>query len=847
VKRLISAAAATGILASLVVAVGAPAVADTPVLSSASRGEFQAAADGPYLSWEENTKKRPNRYHVFVRGGGLDKKRVNFKRMNAANGGIDGSDLVFQQYKRKWSNIKMFDLDTLKRSNPPAGVNSKHWEYWPSISDGNLLFGRLFPKGGRRLLLADLEDGGKTLLARTKGTNKFLAPGQVNGDHVVWSRCAPKSKCQVFHYDIPSGVKTRIPNPGRFQRAPSVSSNGAVYFVRSNQACGRNVKLMRYLGGEITSLVTLPQGRDITDTFVHGAIDGLNDVYYENSSCLVAHRSDIFKLDDQAGFELTVTKEGDGTVTSTPAGIDCGSDCSEFYDAGETVTLTATPPANTTFEGWSGGGCSGTGTCTVEMSESRSVTATFAGIRQLTVVKAGTGTGNVFSSPAGINCGSDCSESYENGTVVTLTASPTGNSDFGGWSGGACTGIGTCTVTMDASKTVTATFTPKFTLVVSKLGAGDGTVTSNPAGINCGGDCDHTYPPGTVVTLSAFPNAKSTFAGWSGGGCSGTGTCTVTVTQTVAVAATFTSHKLTVTKTGGGSGTVTSNPAGINCEPDCEEMYRPGDVVVLTANPTGSVFTGWTGCDSPSGTQCTMTMNADKTVTANFEGPKTLTVNKTSTSGGTGTVTSTDDDGTAGNNIDCGSDCVQQYPHGTTVTLTAAADSGSAFTGWSGEGCSGTGTCVVTMDAPRTVTANFEVLRTLTVNKDGTGTGTVTSTDDDSTAGNNIDCGSDCVQQYPHGTTVTLTAAADSGSAFTGWSGEGCSGTGTCVVTMDAPRTVTATFNLATPRTAATGASSLDGWAVARIDTTAAPADRRGARSGLRRETLYSFGGGAGP
>ncbi len=105
--------------------------------------------------------------------------------------------------------------------------------------------------------------------------------------------------------------------------------------------------------------------------------------------------------------------------------------------------------------------------------------------------KTGTGSGTVTSSPAGISCGSTCSAIYNCGTVVTLTASAAGGSTFSGWSGGGCSGTGACSVTMSAATTVTATFTAQpqqFTLTVSKSGTGSGTVTSSPAGINCGVD-----------------------------------------------------------------------------------------------------------------------------------------------------------------------------------------------------------------------------------------------------------------------------------------------------------------------------------------------------------------------
>jgi hypothetical protein len=78
-----------------------------------------------------------------------------------------------------------------------------------------------------------------------------------------------------------------------------------------------------------------------------------------------------------ASFTLTVTKSGNGTVTSAPPGIQCGGDCLEAYATGTAVTLTATPGKNFIFIGWTGGGCSGTGACTVTMDASKSVTATF--------------------------------------------------------------------------------------------------------------------------------------------------------------------------------------------------------------------------------------------------------------------------------------------------------------------------------------------------------------------------------------------------------------------------------------------------------------------------------------
>jgi len=127
---------------------------------------------------------------------------------------------------------------------------------------------------------------------------------------------------------------------------------------------------------------------------------------------------------------------------------------------------------------------------------------------------------------------------------VTLTATPDPGSIFGGWSGGGCLGTGTCSVTMNAATSVTATFNVQtFTLTVSKAGIiGGGTVTSSPPGINCGTACSTAsapYTSGTVVTLTATPALGSVFAGWSGACSNLIGTCTVTMTADTAVTATF--------------------------------------------------------------------------------------------------------------------------------------------------------------------------------------------------------------------------------------------------------------------------------------------------------------------
>jgi alpha-tubulin suppressor-like RCC1 family protein len=97
------------------------------------------------------------------------------------------------------------------------------------------------------------------------------------------------------------------------------------------------------------------------------------------------------------------------------------------------------------------------------------------------------------------------------------------------------------TVTVSGTGVSTTAVPTTYTLTVAKSGSGQGTVasTSPSPAIDCGAVCTATYAAGTVVSLSAAPIAGSTFAGWSGGGCSGTGNCQVTIGAAVTVSATF--------------------------------------------------------------------------------------------------------------------------------------------------------------------------------------------------------------------------------------------------------------------------------------------------------------------
>jgi Fe-S cluster biogenesis protein NfuA len=137
---------------------------------------------------------------------------------------------------------------------------------------------------------------------------------------------------------------------------------------------------------------------------------------------------------------------------------------------------------------------------------------------------------------------------------------------------------------------------------------------------------------------------------------------------------------------------------------------------------------------------------------------------------------------------------VHSYITGTVVTATAAANMGYVFSAWSGA-CAGSGSCVVTMNANKAVTATFAAVPTfdLTVAVSPTGGGTT-----DPSVG---------VHTYVTGTVVPVTATANTGYTFSAWSGA-CTGSGSCSVTMNASKAVTATFTAQSVASAATPSSA---------------------------------------
>jgi len=201
--------------------------------------------------------------------------------------------------------------------------------------------------------------------------------------------------------------------------------------------------------------------------------------------------------------------------------------CSVPFAANSSVTLSAAAGAGSVFAGWSGA-CSGTNaTCTVTMSDARTVGASFVTGAQFTLsVTTGAG-GIVTTVPGAIDCGTRCIAGFAAGTPVNVIARPKPGYRFVGWSG-ACSGASTCDLTMNFNTAIQATFAPvaagQYALTVHDFG--EGTIVSLPGGITCGTTCSAAFASGTKVTLFATAAPGYQFTGWSGA-CSGIGACVV--------------------------------------------------------------------------------------------------------------------------------------------------------------------------------------------------------------------------------------------------------------------------------------------------------------------------------
>lgn len=239
------------IAATAVVAAGVALVA-VPAADAARLDQFgvktsrlyeqqpAAATDGgaEYFAWSQNARTRKNHFDAFLSRTGDPRVKLNTKGLGYI-GGIDPPVVAYQQVVKGNSNLKLYDVDTHARSDPPAGVNTSNWEWEPSISGDWLLFARQ-TNSAQFVILRSLTTAAKVVLDQGR---RFHHAGQVSGDYAVWTRCG-KTACNVVRRQISTATDTVLAKPAdRFQYGAAVTSTGIVYVARSSPKCGGSVKI----------------------------------------------------------------------------------------------------------------------------------------------------------------------------------------------------------------------------------------------------------------------------------------------------------------------------------------------------------------------------------------------------------------------------------------------------------------------------------------------------------------------------------------------------------------------------------------------------------------------------
>jgi hypothetical protein len=280
-----------------------------------------------------------------------------------------------------------------------------------------------------------------------------------------------------------------------------------------------------------------------------------------------------------------------------------------------------------------------------------------------------------------------------------------------------------------------------YTLTVTSA---HGTVTKNPDRT--------TYAAGEVVQVTVTPDLGWSFSNWSGDASGASNPVSVTMNANKSITANYTQNQYTLTVSSA-HGAVTKTPN--------KATYTYGEVVQVSISPEpGWSFANWSGDASGASNPVSVTMNANKSITANYtQNQYTLTV-----SSAHGAVTKTPNKAT--------------YAYGEVVQVSVSPEPGWSFSNWSGDASGASNPLSVTMNANKSITANYTQNQyTLTVSS---AHGAVTKTPNKAT--------------YTYGEVVQVSISPEPGWSFSNWSEDASGASNPLSVTMDGHKAITANY-----------------------------------------------------
>lgn len=577
---------------------------------------------------------------------------------------------------------------------------------------------------------------------------------------LTWSSDTPRpwvGQALISHDAEDAARSYPIPDDGYCTMSTSLTGPGMLSFWWK-VSCEENFDfLWLTIDGQTVDLVTGEQDwTQVTGVVIPQGTHEVTWIYSKDFMWSAGHDcgwvDQVVYERDRCAVSLIANPSDGGTITP-----DLPPDTEGKYEYGAVLSLLATAHEGYTFSSWSGAATGSDNPVEVTVTADITVTANFLPKRQLTLIVSPQASGTITADPL-----PDDDGKYASGTTVTLTANPNPGYTFGAWSGAATGPTASVQVTMDANKTVTATFVPKRTLTLTVEPADAGTIVANPPpGV------DGKYVYGTVVTVTANANTGYSFGSWSGaaGGMS-TSVQLIMNTDKALTAHFVPDRTLSLAVSPLSAGTITANPP-----PNPNGKYTSGTTVILTATPASAyTFGAWSGQATGTDISTEIIMDADKAVTATFLPKCTLTL--ATTPEASGTVTASPLPGADG-----------KYVYGTIVKLTAQAGTGYSFGAWNGDATGSTLTTYVTMDANKTVTAAFVQRFSLALTASPAAGGSFSISPAPGGDG-----------KYAHGTVVTATAKPAVGFEFSAWTGNATGTTNPLQITVNANKNVTANF-----------------------------------------------------